>query len=200
MKNEEEISILEQRSNLLRKFQHIKEAESVEISKEELNAPALFADQYRKEANAIDLAIRVLKGQPTGEPLTLEQLREMVDEPAYLYIYDTALDSGWEIIKAVTKDKIIFRGWNTVYVPISSLGKCFDLYAYPPAHIDREAWTSCVCNSGKKTCCTCISMQCDSCIGESKYKQGRYCSACGRPLTEKAWAELEKRLRGISNG
>ena len=72
---------------------------------------------------------------PVDNPLTLEQLREMVDKPAYLYIYDTALDSGWHIIKAVTDDKIIFRGWNTVYVPISSLGKCFDLYAYFPAHI-----------------------------------------------------------------
>lgn len=76
------------------------------------------------------------------QPLTLEQLREMVDKPAYLYIYETALSSGWHIIKAVTKDKIIFRGWDTVYVPISSLGKCFDLYAYTPAHIDREAWVS----------------------------------------------------------
>lgn len=87
---------------------------------------------------------------PTDEPLTLDQLREMVDKPAYLYIYDTALDSGWEIIKAVTKDKIIFRGWNTVYVPISSLGKCFDLYAYQPAQIDRETWESCPCCDAAK--------------------------------------------------
>lgn len=80
--------------------------------------------------------------KPDCKPLTLKQLREIVDKPAYLYIYDTALDSGWHIIKAVTEDKIIFRGWNTVYVPISSLGKCFDLYAYSPAQIDREAWVS----------------------------------------------------------
>lgn len=65
-----------------------------------------------------------------------------------------------------------------------------------PASIDREAWTGCVCNNGKKNCCTCISLECHACIRESKYRQGRYCSACGRPLTEEAWAELEKRIGG----
>lgn len=146
-------------------------------------------------------AVRAVHFADVGkmQPLTVEQLGKMVDKPAYLYIYDTALGSGWDIIKAVTKDKIIFRGWNTVYVPISSLGKRFDLYAYPPANIDREAWTGCVCNNGRKNCCTCISMKCHSCIGESEYKKGRYCSSCGRPLTEEAWSELEKRLRGNSN-
>ena len=79
--------------------------------------------------------------RPGCNPLTLDQLREMVDKPVYLYIYNTATDSGWHIIKAVTEDKIIFRGRNTMYVPISSIGKSFDLYAYPPAHIDREAWS-----------------------------------------------------------
>lgn len=42
---------------------------------------------------------------------------------------------------------------------------------------------------------------CDSC-GNQKIKQimldrGRkYCSVCGRPLTEEAWAELERRING----
>ncbi len=116
---------------------------------------------------AINVAVAALKANQVGsEPLTLEQLRGKINEPVYLYIYDTALDSGWHILKAVTEDKIIFRGWNTVYVPISSIGKCFDLYAYPPAHIDREAWEPC-----------------------------EFCPKCGRPLTEEGWAILEKRLR-----
>lgn len=117
------------------------------------------------------------------KPLTLEQLREKVDKPVYLYIYDTALSSGWEILKAVTKDKIIFRGWNTVYVPISSMGKCFDLYAYPPIHIDRGAWKPCMLCKNPKSLNLFLDMNC------------RYCPKCGRPLTEEAWAELEKRLR-----
>ena len=170
-------------------------------------------------ANKVAEAIEV-HSATTSEPLTLEQLREMVDEPVYLYIYDTALDSGWHIIKTVTEDKIIFRGWNTVYVPISSIGKCFDFYAYPPAHIAREKWEPCEC--------------CREPIGAEPYAKEKYpeicdfevildggdeitvnaynhytpvteevcfsfpvsfCPKCGRPLTEQAWAEMEKRMR-----
>lgn len=67
-----------------------------------------------------------------NEPLTIEQLREMKDEPAYLKVFDPLLKSGWHIIKAVTKDKIIFRGWQTVYVPIDGMGVNYNLYRCPP--------------------------------------------------------------------
>ena len=56
----------------------------------------------------------------------------MKDEPAYLKVFDPLLKSGWHIIKAVTKDKIIFRGWQTVYVPIDSMGVNYNLYRHPP--------------------------------------------------------------------
>lgn len=128
------------------------------------------------------------------KPLTIEQLREMVDKPAYLYIYDTALDSGWEIIKTVTKDKIIFRGWNTVYVPISSLGKCFDLYAYPPAHIDREAWKCPLCERSKVISFEAWEDESKLPKGQSVREGALFCPHCGKPRTPEAWTELEKRM------
>ena len=67
-----------------------------------------------------------------NEPLTIQQLREMKDEPAYLKVFDPLLQSGWHIIKAVTADKIIFRGWGKVYVPIDGLGMTYNLYRRPP--------------------------------------------------------------------
>lgn len=67
-----------------------------------------------------------------NEPLTLDQLREMKDKPAYLKVFDPLLESGWHIIKAVTEDKIIFMGWQTVYVPIDGMGIDYDLYRRPP--------------------------------------------------------------------
>ena len=69
---------------------------------------------------------------PANEALTLEQLREMKDKPAYLNVFDPLLESGWHIIKAVTEDKIIFRGWQTVYVPIDGMGIDYNLYRRPP--------------------------------------------------------------------
>lgn len=67
-----------------------------------------------------------------NKALTLEQLREMKDEPAYLKVFDPLLQSGWHIIKVVTEDKIIFRGWQTVYVPIDGMGIDYNLYRRPP--------------------------------------------------------------------
>lgn len=80
--------------------------------------------------------IRAINEMPTltppNEPLTLEQLREMDGEPAYLKVFDPLLESGWHIIKVVTEDKIIFRGWQTAYVPIDGMGIDYNLYRRPP--------------------------------------------------------------------
>lgn len=88
------------------------------------------------EAIPVDVVIEDIRSMPTftppNEPLTLEQLREMKDKPAYLNVFDPLLESGWHIIKAVTEDKIIFRGWQTVYVPIDGMGIDYNLYRRPP--------------------------------------------------------------------
>ncbi len=65
------------------------------------------------------------------------------------------------------------------------------LYFYPPAHIDRSKWEECeLCSlpDGKTASRLILA---ETCNGEAKY-----CPSCGRPLTEEALAELERRLRG----
>lgn len=106
-----------------------------------LLSPAWFIDNDCWEANEVThwMPLPAPPGKdnnvPTkeqNEPLTIEQLQEMKDEPAYLKVFDPLLKSGWHIIKAVTKDKIIFRGWQTVYVPIDGMGVNYNLYRRPP--------------------------------------------------------------------
>lgn len=92
-------------------------------------APVSWAEAYADFKDDID-SIPTLT--PPNEPLTLEQLREMKNEPAYLKVFDPLLNSGWHIIKAVTEDKIIFRGWETVYVPVDGMGIDYNLYRRPP--------------------------------------------------------------------
>lgn len=65
-------------------------------------------------------------------PLTLDELRQMKDEPVYLELFNPLLISGWHIIKAVTSDKIIYRDWQHVYTPINGLGVDYNLYRYKP--------------------------------------------------------------------
>lgn len=92
-------------------------------------APVSWAHAYADFKDDID-SIPTLTQQ--NEPLTLEQLRKMKDEPAYLKVFDPRLESGWHIIEAVTENKIIFRGWQTVYVPIDGMGVDYNLYRRPP--------------------------------------------------------------------
>lgn len=71
-----------------------------------------------------------------------------------------------------------------------------------PMKQDRSRWEGCHhCNN--KCCCTCIHSTkdmndepCCACCSASEYKAGEYCPNCGRPLTEEAWAELERRING----
>lgn len=42
----------------------------------------------------------------------------------------------------------------------------------------------CPCETDKMACCCCVSMHCHECLppNHSKFVQGSFCSACGRPL------------------
>nr|DAR10322.1 MAG TPA: Rad50 zinc hook motif [Caudoviricetes sp.] len=74
------------------------------------------------------------------------------------------------------------------------------------AKIDREAWEPCnkciSCENcsfdsrevEEEPCSTCINGPMNSFL---EFKPEKYCRFCGRPLTEEAWAKLEKRLRGV---
>lgn len=73
-----------------------------------------------------------------------------------------------------------------------------------PLHIDREKWEPCKeCN--EKTCENCDFLvtesweaPCKNCINRSCWKPlNKFCPECGRPLTDEAWAEMQKRLEGM---
>lgn len=120
-------------------------------------------------------------------PLTLGQLREMCGLPVFVI----AKDEGrfWAFVNS-----------NSVYAdnrrvlffddPYTKYGDVWFAYPYPPAHIDRSKWEACeLCSlpDGKSASRLILA---ETCNGEAKY-----CPSCGRPLTEEAWAELERRLR-----
>lgn len=140
-------------------------------------------------------------------PLTLEQLINMNDEPVWLKSLDSD-NAEWAILRVVLEPTAIWyfvhSGSKHVYGNVEEYGKTWLAYAYPPAHIDREAWKSCyTCEDDN--CGTCVNAglyrhcdPCDKCDGDTlnQYKSANFCPKCGRPLTDEAWDMLEKRLRG----
>lgn len=70
------------------------------------------------------------------------------------------------------------------------------------AKLDRSLWEGCPvcitneCETCKYTYCRKREYPCCDCSRNKKYEPDGFCPVCGRPLTEEAWAELERRING----
>lgn len=163
------------------------------------------------------------KLQPDCNPLTLEQLWGMEGKPVWVERNEEPHDGKWFIVDYAgtdNPDKTLYTKEGVTY---SDYGKHFAAYLYPPAHIDREAWEKpCDMCGGKTTLyqhtnttklfmntfgeastlvteCMACPPYADCCmkgISVNSAFKIKFCPECGRPLTDEAWAELEKRLRG----
>ncbi len=143
-------------------------------------------------------------------PLTLEQLREMDGKPAYWL-----KDDSWGIISVDSAGpwagKPFFRGRKfEVNFEYDIESRAIEVYAYQPAHIDREAWVSVkerVPNKGENVLVFAKAKYCEGQKitidrleeGEKNpvwlYTHGWFEVTHWFPLPEPP-AELEKRLRG----
>lgn len=158
---------------------------------------------WKEDSDALEFAITALRSMPeAGEPLSLEQLREMDGKP--VWIEDT---NCWGLVFIPEAGRFknapfVLCRKRGVQIEWQVEGSELTIYPYPPAHIDRSKWEECkYC----KTCWTCKSMvspsraintKCFSCENLSNHEPLNFCPHCGRPLTEEAWVELERRLKG----
>lgn len=145
-----------------------------------------------------------------NEPLTLEQLRKIDRKPVWIENFNDPSKSEWKICYQGQGDYLIFQGGCLQRTTLEEYGenwfkeygKTWLAYPYPTAHIDREVWKSCKACTGCASCRHSLASGSDSksacfwCDNHNKYKPRSFCSECGRPLTEEAWEELEKRVRG----
>ena len=144
-------------------------------------------DAFSLKASAVKVAINALSNRPTGEPLTLEQLREMNGQPVWVKVIDTRFneENQWAICNAEYQMVTLKDGFKLFFC---GYGLNWLAYAYPPAHIDREAWKECPWCKSEYTVI-------DDDFGQPVHPNTiKFCWNCGRPLTEEAWDELEKRI------
>ena len=142
-----------------------------------------------------------------GEPLTLEQLREMDGKPVWSKKF-----KQWFLILKEDFKYLLFDKMGH-YVPLWSDVIDRGLYAYPPARIDREKWEPCELCRRKGEQDPCYENQCfrknahqcnyicDKFLRwrevDIRLRNSKFCPRCGRPLTPEAWEELEKRLNPL---
>lgn len=132
-----------------------------------------------------------------SEPIAIEQLREMGGQPYWhVGLQTDSPEAHWKIL-----DLFVARCPEDY-----GYGKRWLAYAYPPAHIDREAWTAewrelhgdkmvGLDDCGEDVYRHYHYSVCTSC-GKGTAVKSNFCPSCGRAMTPEAWAELEKRLRG----
>lgn len=159
-----------------------------------------FGNQHKVTADALDLALTVLRSIPkAGEPLSLEQLKQMDGKPVWVVCLKKVkyIDPpiGWRILeKSISGSFGVWNGENCLSQ--RSYGSDWLAYSYPPAHIDRSKWTAEWVPMTDDD--ECAWFECSVCQYDldSMEEPHKFCPSCGRAMTKEARAELERRLSG----
>lgn len=134
---------------------------------------------------ACRIAVKALRNILTGDPMTLEQMRDMGGKPYWhVGLQADSPEPHWKIL-----DSFVARCPEDY-----GYGKRWIAYAYQPAHIDREAWTAEWKDHYKSGVHAGTGSVCSSCNVRNERKT-HICPFCGKAMDEDGWAMLEKRLR-----
>lgn len=135
-----------------------------------------------------------------GDPLTVEQLRKMDGECVKVVVEGVEPLEMLALVE-VPKDEdcVLLRnnlgGVSEFYSDEDLREDGVKVYAYPPAHIDWDAWEGCDFCQKELDDYPYVAARGDFSESDTCYKPS-YCPICGKPITPEAQAELEKRLRG----
>lgn len=215
------ISLLSIKRDVARKLQESWKGVEYCLSDGVVASAELFYYQHKEYADALDLAIAVLKLTPeigesdfrnvtklvsmpeSGEPLSLEQLKQMDGKPVWIDEINC-----WGLVSISESGQ--FK--NLPFVLFRKAGVQFEwdvtdskltLYSHLPAHIDVKAF--CGSWAGEADGYADGELmydvwRCGNCghVEETDDPDllPRFCPRCGRAMTPEAWTELERRLSG----
>lgn len=173
------------------------------LSEQLVKETGAFSKGVNKGLNIARSAMRNPDAIPTltppNEPLTLDELREMNGKPVWIENLEEPEKSQWRLCHWDRRKYLVLQGISVGGYLVEEYGEAWIAYAYHPVHIDREKWEP--CHSCDSKCLICMVNETHKCRICKDYKYYlplyQFCPKCGRPLTDQAWAELEKRLRGM---
>lgn len=153
----------------------------------------------REKVEYRETVVEAIRLIPNGEPLTLEQLREMDGKP--VWIMESPDWGHWEFSEDA-EDYILDRDpdlYGLTYPDPEGKAGLHKLgwiaYAYPPGHIDREAWTAEWKDQYRSGFSVGSGAVCSSCDMWND-RETHICPNCGKAMDEYGLAMLEKRLMG----
>lgn len=153
-------------------------------------------ENFQKYINYIDAALDALRAVPDRNPLTLEQLREMDGKPVWIDDLESSERNGWYILYWDRGKYLVLLNKYMNGFLLDEYGKTWLAHAFPPARIDREAWTAeWIYPENEWNLPECSKCGCNSEDAQYKHKNN-FCPKCGRAMTPEAWAEMEKQLKG----
>lgn len=139
-------------------------------------------ENWAEQLEVMETCLEAVRGHG-NQPLALEQLRKMGGQPVWCKSLING-KSEWAIIRIVEMSKtwfIALAGASQGFGDKDTYGKTWLAYAYPPAHIDREAMSCAGCDYLDRE-----NVPCAHCV-----------RAAGYADYYKPMAELEKRFRGV---
>lgn len=175
------------------------------------NTPESEMQGLRDKIACLEEALAAVQGRELAEkPLTWEQMRKMDGHCVKVEVGGNEPLEMLVLIEVVEdEDCVLLRnnlgGVSEYYSDDDLEEDGIKVYAYTPPHLDRNAWEPCIMC---KTCENCKSNMtseykdpCFSCLKESEnfcgmadFQPSGFCKYCGRPLTDAAWAELERKV------
>lgn len=116
----------------------IKQLESILDHTRSMAASPDADEIWKEDSDALEFALTALRSMPkAGEPLSLEQLKQMDEKPVWIEDKEYPENTGW-----VIWDDSFKQNWLGDPETRNSHGKSWLAYSYPPAHIDRSEWIS----------------------------------------------------------
>lgn len=171
------------------------------------NTPESEIQGLRDKIACLEGALEAVQGRDLArKPLTWEQLQKMDGKPVW-----SKKHREWFLLCIKDDGRLMMYDRNGFFLPVQDAID-YGLYSYAPPHLDRDAWEPCeLCKRKgepdpcyKDGCFRENAPQCDYRCDkflewrsvERRLRNAEFCPECGRPLTDAAWAELERRVLG----